>query len=439
MLTLSSTTVEEVDIRTEELPYRWCNVRGDWVETSGMLYLPDDGDGPWPLLMHAGYEAPAELGQSWTALGVALVTPRLLPDDGEWPHGNPLGRSLRMDEALLRAARRLNCVDDSKVALTGGSAGGWMTLMLSASTFPLAGAFPVCPPVNLPYQISAWRHNLDAIRAHRPESDATVMLHPGSPEICGLWQSLVDWHGEPEDRAMWQWSPLAHLAEITCPVYLWVSSADALVPIPQYGGPLVEGAIEGAPEVYPIDPAVVCSGTVAEVGKRTLLGELDPDEVRVHVLGLPPDVPRLLDVNDPPPGGVTLEAPEPLTRWTVVFVDEGAPDEDVGHFKHVVGVDTAPLVLKRLAGIVELEQLTAPKLEVLVMRWLSRDWIGGGAIEQRPAEEREDEQADVLRGLRTYAAQSPAHRARLVEVVAQVRADLRHDAEGLWEQLGLPS
>lgn len=403
-----------------------------------MAYLPDEGNGPWPLLYHAGYEAASAAAEAWARLGVVVVTPRLLADDAEWPHGNPLGRSLRMDEALLRTARALPFVDDARVALTGGSAGGWMTLMLSAATFPLAGAFPVCPPINLPYLTATWRYNVDEIRAARPDSDTAVMAHPGSPGICGLWQSLLDWHGAPESQPMWQWSPLAHLHEISSPVYVSVSSADALVPVPQYGGPLAETAIKNAPAVYPIDPELVCTGPLAEVGKRTLLSELDPSEVTVHVLELPAGVPRLIDVDNPPPGAVSLQAPEPTSRWTVVFLDEGGPDEDVGHYKHAVGVDITPLVLDQFGRGIAVDQLTGAKLELQVMRWLGLDWVElGGRDPGAPAEEREAEQADVLRGLRTYARQSLAHRARLEQVVAQVRPELKGDARALLQVLSL--
>ena len=40
---------------------------------------------------------------------------------------------------LLHITRALSFVDDSRVIISGGSAGGWMTLMLAAETFPLSG------------------------------------------------------------------------------------------------------------------------------------------------------------------------------------------------------------------------------------------------------------------------------------------------------------
>src|SRR3954468_5206279 len=104
----------------QELPYRWRNERGDWVDAIGQLYRPD-GDGPFPLIYYAGYEADPNAATSLAAAGVVVVTPRLMTDDGEGPHGNPIGRGLKMDESLLRMARALPFVDDSKVVISGGS------------------------------------------------------------------------------------------------------------------------------------------------------------------------------------------------------------------------------------------------------------------------------------------------------------------------------
>jgi hypothetical protein len=400
----------------QDLPYRWRNERGNWIDTVGRLYRPETGDGPFPLIYYAGYEADPSMAAAWTNAGLVVVTPQLLADDGEWPHGNPIGRGLKMDEALLRAARALPFVDDRRVVITGGSAGGYMTMMTSAATFPLAGAMPLVPPVNLPYGMATWRYNVDEIRSLRADGKTNVMAHPGSDGISGLWLAVSEWHGI-EGEKLWQWSPLAHLDQITCPVVVLATSADALVPIPQFGGPLVAKAAAEAPDVYPIDPDVVCTD---DVQRRTLLGLLPPDEVEVHVVEVPADTPVMVDVENPPPG-VVLPAPLRSKRWLVIFLDEGGPTPDVGHFKHAVGIDFVPHVQQFLTGEIGVEQLTQTKLELLADRWLGRDWIqpsrgDRGLTDEELAAERED----VIRGLSTYRAVSPDHEARLQALVGQL-------------------
>ena len=65
------------------------------------------------------------------------------------------------DVALLHLARALPWVDDTRVVIGGGSAGGWMTLLLAAETFPLAGAAPDVPPVNWGYNGAYFFKQLD--------------------------------------------------------------------------------------------------------------------------------------------------------------------------------------------------------------------------------------------------------------------------------------
>jgi hypothetical protein len=318
-----------------------------------------------------------------------------------------------MDESLLRAARALPFVDDSRVVIGGGSAGGYMTMMLSAATFPLAGSLPLVPPVNLNYGMATWRHNADEIRALRPDGTTNVMLHPGSDGISDLWLALTEWHGAEGER-LWQWSPLAHLDQITCPVVVLATSADALVPIPQFGGPLVAKAAAEAPDVYPIDPATVATD---DLQRRTLLGMLPAEDVEVHVFEVPPDTPLLLDLENPPPA-LVLPAPTREKRWLVMFLDEGGPTPDVGHFKHVVTVDVIPLVQQCFTEGIGVEQLTRSKLELLTDRLLGLDWVEPArGARDLTAEELEAERADVRRGLTTFRNLSPAHDAHLADII----------------------
>ena len=66
-------------------------------------------------------------------------------------------------------ARALPWVDDTRVVIGGGSAGGWMTLLLAAETFPLAGAAPDVPPVNWGYNARLFLQATRQGRAERRE------------------------------------------------------------------------------------------------------------------------------------------------------------------------------------------------------------------------------------------------------------------------------
>lgn len=400
---------------SEELPFRYRNQRGEWTEWTAMVYRPE-GDGPFPLIIYPGYEATPEMAAGFAAAGVVMVTPKMLMDEAWYPNPNPIGRGLKLDEALVRAACALPYVDDAKVAITGGSAAGYMTMMMSAATFPLVGSFPMVPPVNLNYGRAVWSHNSDGIRALRDDGVTNVMKHPGSDGISGLWIALIAWHDTP--GKMWRWSPLAHLDKISCPVVLHATSADALVPIGHFGGPedFLRKAYAGAPTVHPIDPDVVGAD---EFGHRTLVDMLPPDEFELHMLDVPEDTPLLLDLENPPPS-LKLSVPLRQKRWMVILLDEGGPTPDVGHFKHSVVVDVIPLLLQCMETGVTPDQLTKAKLELLADRWLGRDWIETGGPRDLTDEELADERADVRRGLATFAALSPDHAERLAKVTAEL-------------------
>ena len=72
--------------------------------------------------------------------------------------------------------RAMPFVDDAHVVIGGGSAGGYMTLMLAAETFPLAGAAPDVPPVNWGYNAAYFFKQKDLIA--RPKGE-TASQGPG--------------------------------------------------------------------------------------------------------------------------------------------------------------------------------------------------------------------------------------------------------------------
>lgn len=399
----------------EDIEFRWRNGRGEWCDSVGRVFRPTRVGRRVPLIYYAGYEADPSLVQGWTAAGFVVVT-TVTPEEGSvWPHDNPIPRGPEMDLALLRAARALPDVDDSRVIVTGASAGGYMTMMVAAATFPLSGAFPLVPPVNLPYNLACWFHDTDTITVLRSDGVTTVMAHPGSADIQALGRGVLEQHGDLTSSRLFAYSPLAHLDRITCPVVIWFSTADALVPHPQVGGPLTQATIEGAPSIYPIDPAVVATGALAERCRRTLVGELPADDVQVEVLPVPADAPPYSD--EPTELAVVLPAPPRRARWEVIIVDEGPTDPDIGHFRHLVGVDTIAQLMECMNTALYVEQLNAVKLRQLVDRFDGRGWIlSGDDAHAGDPDVLDAERLDVLRGLRTYCNVSPAHAGRYEEM-----------------------
>ena len=127
--------------------YPYLDTQGQEKVGKAKLYLPasvQDGTTRFPLYYSAGYELDDRSSLMHLQRGFVVVSPRELKD-------NPLVQTINPDAALLHIVRSLPFVDDARVVIGGGSAGGYMTLMLAAETFPLAGAAADVPPVNWGY------------------------------------------------------------------------------------------------------------------------------------------------------------------------------------------------------------------------------------------------------------------------------------------------
>jgi hypothetical protein len=355
-----------------------------------------------PLVHVAGYELDQGGAAGLLAKGYAVSTPHAHPL-------NPLGRGPNLDRAILHAVRRLACVDPLRISIQGGSAGGWMTLMLAAEAFPLVWAMPAVPPIH-------WGYNAAYIAAHQ----AMAAAPPGSDTprlpvvlaVGGIVEQSRALYGVPfESPAYLAVSPLAHLDTITAPTLVVFTSADMLVPIDQVGTDLVQ----------PFDPALFPAGFSTAMsesfpgvaGQRTLLGALPPERRELFRIPLGADPVRLL-LGGPPPGPAK-PVPLPFSRdraWSIVVLDEGPVEPDVGHFKYHWAVDQEPFRLWAEQRGVTADQLTSAKLERLMLRLLGEPWR---PLMVRPAgataetagntlDYPEAEAADVLLGLMAFAA-----------------------------------
>jgi hypothetical protein len=415
------TVTEAPTVRSEVIAYRWRDGRGIWCEAEGLLYLPAASpEGTrHPVVFHTGFEVPEAGVGGFTAAGVGVLTTRMPEEGSVWPGWNPVPRGPEMDLALLRVARAHPAVDPGRIAVTGGSAAGYMALMVTAGTFPLNGSFPIVPPIDLGYTLGCWAHDVDTITAQRQDGHA-AMQHPGRADMQAMGREVMTHHGPPGSPQLRAYSPISHLDRITCPVVTWVTTADALVPFPQIGGSLAAKAIAESPAIYPIDPAVISQDVGVPVAVPSLLDALDDDEVQVVTFEVPEGAPVLVDADAPPPG-VMLDAPERTRRWLVMIIDEGGPGVDVGHFRHAIGVNTIPHLVACLTAPVTVEQLTAAKLDQLVDRVAGRGWIFPGHDEHASDPEvLAAEREDVRRGIGTYCAASPDHRARFDALLAEL-------------------
>lgn len=397
------------------------------------LYLPAAANRPGvrlPLLHVAGYELDRSGGQGLMKAGFMVST----------PHGeerNPLVRGENLDVAILHRVRALGCVDDARVAVAGGSAGGYMALMIAAETFPLVMAQPDAPPLNVGYNCAYILASKPLAQAQPPGQDHVNM--PILLAVSAIGEGAAEMLGTDFGSRTWvNASPVGRLAEVTCPTLITISTADLLVPINQYGAELVRPHDPATfPEGFTLDMEQLVPG---EEGRQTLLEAVSPDEIEVFILPAPAEAPKLgWDGQPEHPGIPRLEAPfSRERRFSLVVLDEGPVEPQVGHLKRLVDIDKSAFHAWALSRPIDPEQLTDAKLRRLMKRLLGQE--AHPQVVQREEGERvlnrldfpEAERADVLRGLRTFCLDA-ACAARLQELYRSLPQELRALGAGFAE------
>ena len=214
-----------------EVSFTYREQTGGESEGKAKLYLTESmqaAEGTrLPLYFSAGYEQPDGAESALVKDGWLVVSPRALST-------NPLIRGVNPDVALLHIIRALPFVDDSRVVITGGSAGGWMTLMLAAETFPLAGAIADVPPVNWGYNGAYFFKQRD--KATLSAGGLTAL--PAFLAVGTMLDACRTVYGTHYDDDCWfAHSPIAHIPTITGPVSVYWTTADMLVPMNQVSAP----------------------------------------------------------------------------------------------------------------------------------------------------------------------------------------------------------
>ncbi len=423
---------EEIDVNgsvagvvTVELSFP--GVDGKPQAGKARVFLPpvlrEAPSGRVPLIHNAGYELDENGARGLLARGYAVSTPHAHPL-------NPLGRGVNLDRAIMHAVRALPCIDPLRVSIQGGSAGGWMTLMLTADAFPLVWSAPAVPPIH-------WGYNAAYISDQRglaePPAGSQVSPLPVLRQVVGIADQARNTFGMTWDSPTFLAnSPLAHLDTITAPVQVTFSTADMLVPIDQVGRQLVWPREAGS--FPPAFSTQVANRFPAVHGNRTLLPALPRGSYKVFVIPAPPGL-ALAKPGAPAPAAPAKPVAVPFSSehvWSIAILDEGPCEPWVGHFKYNWPLDQEPFKKQAEARGVRPEQLTPLKLQRLMMRLLGEEWrpfkirpgnqgpeLPGVTLDYPEAERR-----DVLLGLTAFAAED-ARALRLARLYESLPPRLR--------------
>jgi hypothetical protein len=380
-------------------------------EAKAKIFLPESihaqGNARHPLFFAAGYELPDGLEHDYTSRGWVIVSPHSLET-------NPLIRTMNPDVALLHLARTFPWVDDARVLIGGGSAGGWMTLLLAGETFPLAGAAPDVPPVNWAYNGAYFFKQLDKAGP----SGGSAAKVPALFGVGTLLKPCLKVYGEnSEDSSWFADSPVAHVSTITCPVSVYFSTADVLVPMNQVAAKWVQPFEKSQfPDGFTMDPEKLME---SREGRQRLLDVLPESAYEVFRLAVPYGT-SLHNV----PGGTghpsTCELPVSAGKlWSIGIIDEGPPVPGIDHRKYNLMLTRNTFLERVSTAKITPEQLTSTKLERLMDRYAGKEWLPSRL---KRLDLPETERADVMRGLRTFVTASRENTRRFAELYAQLPA-----------------
>lgn len=400
---------------------------GKSVEAKAKFYFPASfnlsSKRKYPLYFVAGYEAPDGGAVGFLNRDCIVVSPSELP-------ANPLIRLVNPDVCLLHLARKLHWIDDTRVMIGGGSAGGWMTLMLSAETFPLAGSMPDVPPVNWGYNAAYFFKQLQIIEKRTGESTSRV---PALLTVATMLKPSVDVQGgDFNDETWFASSPVAHVSTITCPVNAYWTTADVLVPIDQVGSGWVQKIDSHLfPEGFTTSPEVLMKSSL---GRTTLMDVLSKEDYEIFSLKVPQGTRR----QNGPEGSGKVEVRDLLVsqnkRWSITIIDEGAPLPDVDHRKYALITTREKFLDHITTAPIEVRQLSEPKLRRMLKRYMGKEWLPSRL---KHLDRLESERNDVVRGLRTFLSMGPVYVERFKELYFTLSAEEQVLDRALVESLTL--
>lgn len=417
------------------LRFRVDDIRGQEYVASARLYVPPETFEPTapslPVWFNCGYELPHDAALTRAQSGWIVVTPCEPAPNEVFPHSNPLCRGPNTEIVLAHLIRGLPFIDPAAVVYTGGSAGGWSSLLTAAEAFPAAAAVPQVPVVNLAYQGAYFMTNFPALAAEPPAEKPIVagLMDALMPVVEGCLAAYGD---QAAAQAWYEHSPVAHHARITARVAAIFSTADFLVPLTQVGT-FPELAQETSDGLV-INPAELTSSALARVQLLDVLHE----SFQLHIIPVPDGAQPMSAID------MTLSAPQTTSlrvwpsalpadkQWLIIVVDEGPSELGLGHWRHAIEPDFEPFVRDAVQSPLDVEQLTAPKLRQLLDRYQGREWL---ATSFRHLDHPKAERADVEKGLRTYCAQSSSHTQRFTELYNRLPDHQRILPEALINEL----
>jgi len=367
--------LEKSQIRKIDIPF--INKEGTVVKRPMWLYMPKEVNGPVPVVYIPHYEMKEDALEThlYTERGWAVAAPA---DFQNAYNGQMQEDDLVFNNAAIYTLKHMEEIDQDRFMLIGGSAGGYMTLMLNAlQTGFLASIANV--PISNYYYLNQYFLNVDKLnKPWKTRAKVRGLLglatEKGANKLLGFlkgnYQLPVPWVGImggmfekteiADDLEYWEaFSPVALAADFTSPIMTSHNTSDVLVPLNQTSEEHSYDTTETMPKGY---SAALDRSVPGPLG-HTLLEELDSAKTLVTVTKQEAD-------------GKTVHAPfDENVMFNINIYDNGAP-KSYGDHGSLLGVGqldyTAyPEAMMKKTNR-ETEQLTKEKVLLLLERYLGK-------------------------------------------------------------------
>lgn len=252
----ASESSELADVEKRTLEVKYIN-KEEKVETRSLiLYVPKNVEGKIPLIYIPHYEIEkdsAELRQ-YLAEGWMVASPTAF--DNAY-NGKLTDDDLVFNNAALYTLRNMPEVDTERIAIVGGSAGGYMTLMLNTQQMGICTSIANSPISNVYFNFYQYFQEGKIINSGKM---GTAMLKgiwraltvPGSPAgqflngmtegvpvpilgmVTDMFLPILNNFPNPEDTARWEaFSPVGLAGCFGSPIVINHFTSDILVPVDQ--------------------------------------------------------------------------------------------------------------------------------------------------------------------------------------------------------------
>ncbi|UOQ83579.1 hypothetical protein [Gracilibacillus salinarum] len=345
-------TLSDDEIQKEIIDIKYIKANGEIGTRQIVLYKPANAQGDVPVIFVPHYAVDENTADfvAYIKNGWAAASPYNVKNEY---NGILATDDLVFNNAALYTLRTMNGIDKQRIAMVGGSAGGYTTLMLSQLHMGTVASIANAPIANIYFNAHVYFPKADEINRNSGLLDFRM---PVQGMISKSFQPINNILTDENDPLWEALSPVSMAKAFSSPVVINHHTADILVPVDQItkkytyddnDGTLPKGFNASLEDNYP----GILSSSLEELA--------DPNELSVNKYELENNV-------------VTGEMPYSEKLLTINVIDDGPISAKGSHSAPTTtgGFDTMPYLKDRMDKTLRnTEKLVPEKLLLLLERY----------------------------------------------------------------------